>query len=144
MSSESGWWGCVSCKRRVGNNHTGPCTFCGGRIGRVVANNVQLNLDLGVVLPKREFVPPAAEAPPQDWTNIALVAAAVSCIGAPLLGASSAGWNAVAVVMALNIWSSSISYYALALVGRREKQQTAPEAPIFKPFQLSPELYRSR
>ena len=94
---------------------------CGGRIGRVLPSGTQLNLDLGIVLPLREFVPKAAEPPKQDWTNVALAAAAVSCIAAPLLGASSAGWNAVAVVMALNIWSSSITYYALALVGRREQ-----------------------
>jgi len=94
-------------------------------------------------MPKREIVPQVPEPPPQDWTNIALIAAAVSCFGAPLLGASSAGWNAVAVVMALNIWSSSISYYALALVGRRE-QKPAAQTPAFQPFQLSPQLYRSR
>ena len=94
------------------------------------------------MLPKREFQPPAME-PPQDWTNVALVAAVVSCFATPLLGASSAGWSAVAVVMALNIWSSSISYYALALVGRREQQPVA-EPPSFQPFKLAPELYGSK
>jgi len=116
-----GWWGCSSCRATVRNNHTGPCLLCGGRIGRVVPSAVRLDVDLGVVLPVRELVPQAAEPPRQDWTKVALVAAAVSCIAAPLLGAANAGWNAVAVVTALNIWSSSISYYALALVGRREQ-----------------------
>jgi hypothetical protein len=69
----------------------------------------------------------------------------VSCFATPLLGASSAGWSAVAVVMALNIWSSSISYYALALVGRQEPQQRPMvEPPAFQPFKLAPELYQPR
>jgi hypothetical protein len=117
-----GWWGCSSCRAPVPNNHTGPCAVCGGRIGRVVPSAVRLDVDLGVIRPLRDFVPKPAEPLRQDWTNVALVAAAVSCIAAPLLGASSAGWNAVMVIMALNIWSSSISYYALALVGRGEQR----------------------
>jgi hypothetical protein len=87
------------------------------------------------------------EQPPQDWTNVALVAAVVSCFATPLLGAQSVGWSAVVVVMALNIWSSSISYYALALVGRREPQkhrQPVVEPPAFQPFKLAPELYQPR
>ena len=84
-------------------------------------NVVRLDADLGIKMPLREAVPKVEEPPPPDWTNIALVAAAVSCFATPFLGASSAGWNAVVVIMALNIWSSSISYYALALVGRRER-----------------------
>ena len=146
MSSEAGWWGCLSCKTRVGNNHTGACSKCGGRIGRVVSGT-QLNLDFGVVLPRREIQPPPVLEPPQDWTNVALVAAVVSCFATPLLGASSAGWSAVVVIMALNIWSSSISYYALALVGRREHsehRQPLVEAPAFQPFKLAPELYQPR
>jgi hypothetical protein len=144
MSNEAGWWGCLSCRTRVRNNHTGPCSECGGRIGRVVPLGTQLNLDFGIVLPKRETQPLAVE-PPQDWTNVALVAAMVSCFATPLLGASSVGWSAVAVVMALNIWSSSISYYALALVGRREPhQQPALEPPAFQAFKLAPELYQPR
>ena len=119
-----GWWGCLSCRATMPNNHTGPCSLCGGQIGRVVPNAVRLDVDLGVVLPLRDFVPKPVELPKQDWTNVALVAAAVSCFAAPVLGAANAGWNAVAVVMALNIWSSSITYYALALVGRHE-QRTA-------------------
>jgi hypothetical protein len=95
--------------------------ICGGTIGRVVPRGTRLDADLGIVMPLREFAPKAVEPPKQDWTNVALVAAAVSCIASPLLGASNTGWNAVVVVMALNIWSSSISYYALALVGRRDQ-----------------------
>ena len=118
--------------------------ICGGRIGRVVSGT-QLNLDFGIVLPRREIQPLLVEQPPQDWTNVALVAAVVSCFATPLLGASSVGWSAVAVVMALNIWSSSISYYALALVGRREPhQQPALEPPAFQAFKLAPELYQPR
>src|SRR5262245_16061744 len=104
-----GRWGCSSCGRVVKNTHTGPCLYCGGQIGRIVPHTVRLDTDLGIVRPLREVVPPAPEPPVQDWTNVALVAAAVSCFAAPLLGASSAGWSAVMVVMALNIWSSSIS-----------------------------------
>jgi hypothetical protein len=115
-----GWWGCLSCRTMMANNHTGPCSVCGGQIGRIVPNAVRLDVDLGVVMPLRDLVPKAVVPPRQDWTNVALVAAAVSCFAAPLLGAANAGWNAVAVVMALNIWSSSITYYALALVGRPE------------------------
>jgi len=142
MSGEAGWWGCVSCKARVGNDHTGACSRCGGRIGRVVPAEAQLNLDFGIVLPRREVQPPRVEEAPRDWTNVALVAAMVSCFATPLLGASSAGWSAVAVIMALNIWSSSISYYALALVGRREHQEPLVESPAFQPFKLAPELYQ--
>ncbi len=116
-----GWWGCLSCRAMMANNHTGPCSLCGGQIGRVVPSAVRLDADLGVALPLRDFVPKAVELPRQDWTNVVLVAAAVSCIAAPVLGASNTGWNAVAVVMALNIWSSSITYYALALVGREQR-----------------------
>src|SRR5688572_15670290 len=145
MSNEAGWWGCLSCKTRVGNGHSGPCSHCGGRIGRVVSGT-QLNLDFGIVLPRREIPPPPVEQPPQDWTNVALVAAVVSCFATPLLGAQSVGWSAVVVVMALNIWSSSISYYALALVGRRDHHQQQPvvEPPAFQPFKLAPELYQRR
>lgn len=145
MSGEAGWWGCLSCRTRVGNNHSGPCSACGGRIGRVLPVGTQLNLDFGIVLPRREIQPPLAE-PPQDWTNVALIAAVVSCFATPLLGAASVGWSAVAVVMALNIWSSSISYYALALVGRRDDHQHQPvvEPPAFQPFKLAPELYQPR
>ena len=117
-----GRWGCSSCGSVVGNTHTGPCPRCGGRIGRMVPSSVRLDADLGIVMLRREVVPQAlVEPPPQDWKAIALVAAAVSCVAAPLLGAASAGWSAFMVVMALNIWSSSISYYALVLVGRREQ-----------------------
>ena len=147
MSGEAGWWGCLSCKQRVGNNHSGPCSACGGRIGRVVPVGTQLNLDFGVVLPRRDIQPPPMEQLPQDWTNVALVAAVVSCFATPLLGASSAGWSAVVVIMALNIWSSSISYYALALVGRGEHSEHRPpvvEPPAFQPFKLAPELYQPR
>lgn len=144
MSGEAGWWGCLSCRARVGNNHTGPCAVCGGRIGRVVPLGTQLNLDFGIVLPRREVVSPIVEQP-QDWTNVALVAAVVSCFATPLLGASTAGWSAVVVIMALNIWSHSISYYALALIGRREPQlQPVVEPPAFQPFKLAPELYQPR
>jgi hypothetical protein len=87
----------------------------------LVPNTVRLDTDLGIVMRRHEVVPQVvAEPPPQDWRAVALVAAAVSCVAAPLLGAANAGWGAFMVVMALNIWSSSISYYALALVGRRE------------------------
>ena len=116
-----GWWGCSSCHRVVSNTHTGPCLHCGGRIGRMVPTVVRLDADLGIVMPLRDVVPKAVEPPPRDWTNIALVAAAVSCVAVPLLGASSAGWSVIAMIMALNIWSSSISYYALMLAGKREK-----------------------
>ena len=145
MSNEAGWWGCLSCKTRVGNGHSGPCSRCGGRIGRVVPGT-QLNLDFGIVLPRREIQPRPVQEPPPDWTNVALVAAVVSCFATPLLGASSAGWSAVVVIMALNIWSSSISYYALALVGRREHEYAQPvmEPPAFQPFKLAPELYQPR
>ena len=143
MSNEAGWWGCLSCRTRVGNGHTGPCTRCGGRIGRVVSGT-QLNLDFGIVLPRREIPPPPVVEPPQDWTNVALIAAVVSCFATPLLGASSVGWSAVAIVMALNIWSSSISYYALALVGRRDDHQPVVEPPVFQPFKLAPELNQPR
>lgn len=115
-----GWWGCAACGRAVSNTHTGPCLHCGGRIGRMVPSVVRLDADLGIVLPLRNAIPKAAEPPPRDWTNIALVAAAVSCVAVPLLGASSAGWSIIATIMALNIWSSSISYYALLLAGKRE------------------------
>ena len=94
--------------------------ICGGRIVRVAPSGTRLDVDLrgGPLL--RDMVAQVAEPPRRDWTNVALVAAAVSCIASPLLGASSTE-NAVAVVMALNIWSSSVSYYALALVGRSEQ-----------------------
>jgi hypothetical protein len=121
-----GWWGCLSCRAPVRNNHTGPCLVCGGRIGRVVPSAVRLDVSLGTVMPLREFVPKAPGQPREDWTNVALVAAAVSCIGAPLLGVSNAGWNTVMAIMALNIWSSSISYYALAIVGRSKQLVLAP------------------
>lgn len=87
----------------------------------MVPNVVRLDADLGIVLPLRDVVPKAAEPPPRDWTNVALVAAAVSCVVVPLTGASSASWTVVATIMALNIWSSSVSYYALLIAGKREK-----------------------
>lgn len=115
-----GWWGCSSCKRVVANNHTGPCLHCGGMIGRMVPNVVRLDADLGIVLPLRDVVPKPVEPPARDWTNIVLFVSAVSCV-LPLLGASSVGWSVIALVMAMNIWSSSISYYALMLAGKRER-----------------------
>jgi hypothetical protein len=86
----------------------------------MVPTVVRLDADLGVVMPLRDAVPKPVEAPPRDWTNVALVGAAASCVAAPLLGASGAGWNVIAMIMAINIWSSSISYYALMLAGKRE------------------------
>jgi hypothetical protein len=111
-----GRWGCLTCRNFVANNHTGPCIACGGQIGLLVPDGVRLDLDLVVQQPlARQPVTPV-QAPRRALNELALVAAAVMCIGSPLLGASSVGWNAVAVVMALNIWSYSVGYYALALV----------------------------
>lgn len=117
-----GCWGCSSCGSIVGNGHTGPCLRCGGQIGRLVPSSVRLDADLGIAMPRSEVAPQVVvEPPPQDWKAVALVAAAVSGVAAPLLGVANAGWSAFTVVMALNIWSSSITYCALALVGRREQ-----------------------
>lgn len=122
LGETMGRWGCSSCGTVVGNGHTGPCSRCNGPIGRLVPNTVRLDADLGVVMLRREVIPPVVVMPPRDWKSVALVAAAVSCVAAPMLGAANAGWSAFMVIMALNIWSSSISYYALAIVGRREPQ----------------------
>ena len=122
LGETMGRWGCSSCGTVVGNGHTGPCLRCNGPIGRLVPNTVRLDADLGVVMLRREVIPPVVVLPPRDWKSVALVAAAVSCVAAPMLGAANAGWSAFMVIMALNIWSSSISYYALAIVGRREPQ----------------------
>ena len=116
-----GWWGCASCQRVVSNTHTGPCSHCGGRISRMVPNVVRLNTDLGIVLPLRDIVPKVEEPPPRDWTNIALFIAVLSCVAVPVLGASTVSWSIIASILALNIWSSSVSYYALLLAGKRER-----------------------
>ena len=119
LGETMGRWGCSSCGVVVGNGHTGPCLRCGGPIGRLVPTTVRLDADLGVVMLRREVVPQAPVEPaPRDWKAVALVAAAVSCVAAPLLGSANAGWTAFMVIMALNIWSSSVSYYALAIVGQ--------------------------
>jgi hypothetical protein len=110
-----GWWGCLSCGTTVANNHTGGCPVCGDRIGRIVPSGVPLDADIGIVMPMRDLAP-EIEEPRTAWNQTALVAAAVLCIGSPLLGVSTVGWNGVAVGMALNIWSSSVGYYALARV----------------------------
>jgi hypothetical protein len=119
MSTKSetiGWWGCLSCGDVVRNNHTGPCSACGGRIGRIVPRGVKLDTDMGLRPLYEPTRLPYVEPPKSHAGYIAIVAAAVLCIGSPLLGASTDGWNAVTTVMALNMWSFSIGYYALALL----------------------------
>src|SRR5215210_4992863 len=112
-----GSWGCLGCRRTVPNNHTGPCVFCGGRISRIVTAGLEHELGFYIVAPAPRPLQPVQHVAPKDVGNLlALVAAAVLCIGSPLLGASQAGWNAASLVMALNIWSSSVGYYALARV----------------------------
>ena len=76
----------------------------------MVPNVVRLDADLGIRLPLRDIVPKPVEQPPRDWTNVALVAAAVSCVAVPLIGASSASWTVIASILALTLWSSSVSY----------------------------------
>ena len=111
-----GWWGCLSCGDVVRNSHTGPCARCGGRIGRIVPRSVNIEADLGL-RPVYEPAPVAYVEPPRTHAiYLAIVAAAVLCIGSPLLGASSAGWNAVAIVMMVNAWSLSVGFYALSRV----------------------------
>jgi hypothetical protein len=77
---------------------------------------MKLDIDIGL-RPVYEPIPLSYVEPRKRHAGyIAVVAAAVLCIGSPLLGASTDGWNAVTTVMALNMWSFSIGYYALALV----------------------------
>jgi hypothetical protein len=112
-----GWWGCLSCGGTVNNTHTGPCVRCGGRIGRIVPEELERDFGFRILLPAAPLLEPIPQVAPKHAGNLlALVAAAVLCIGSPLLGASQAGWNAASLVMALNIWSSSVGYYALARV----------------------------
>src|SRR5262245_17374237 len=111
-----GSWGCLSCGLTVPNNHSGPCVLCGGQIGRLVPSEMPLDISFAIVKPMRTPQPPAPPAPPKgSWNQVLLVAAAVLCIGAPVLGASTDGWNAAALVM-IYIWSSNVGYYALSLV----------------------------
>jgi hypothetical protein len=124
-----GSWGCMACRRTVPNNHTGPCTFCGGRISRIVPAGLEHELGFYIVTPAPLLVPVQHVAPKNAGNLLALVAAAVLCIGSPLLGASQAGWNAASLVMALNIWSSSVGYYALARV--RANADPNAGAPIY-------------
>ena len=110
-----GSWGCLSCGLTVPKNHTGPCVLCGGQIGRLVPSDMPLDISFAVVKPIRVTEPPPVPQPRGRWTPVLLVAAAILCIGAPLLGASHAGWNAAAIVM-IYMWSSNIGFYALSLV----------------------------
>jgi len=111
-----GSWGCLSCGLTVPNNHTGPCVLCAGQIGRLLPRDMPLDIGFAVVKPIRLPEPaPPPEQPKGSWNQVLLVTAAILCIGAPLLGASSAGWNAAAVIM-MYMWLSNIGFYALSLV----------------------------
>ena len=108
----------MSCGHIVSNTHTGPCPKCGDRIGRIVSAKAAA----GVAIHLERTAPIALDAfrakPPEKksgWHLPAIAAAAVLCIGSPLLGATSSGWSGVEMGMALNIWSSSVGYYALRL-----------------------------
>ena len=123
-----GRWGCLTCRNFVANNHTGPCVQCGGPIGLLVPDGVRLDLDFGIVQPVARQTIAAVEKPKHAFNELALVAAAVLCIGSPLLGASSAGWSAATVIMALNIWSYCVGYYALALLREQRHSREAVHA----------------
>jgi hypothetical protein len=49
-----------------------------------------------------------------SWHLTALITVAAAWITSSLLGASAAGWNAE---LAVNVWSLSVGYYALARTG---------------------------
>jgi hypothetical protein len=116
MSGESiGWWGCLSCGRTVPNNHTGPCPVCGERIGRVLPAVAAIHVRATADRKIRDIISPVRKIK-SSWTLGTLAAAAVLIFGSPILAAASAGWDGVQVGMALNIWSASVGYYALAMV----------------------------
>jgi len=116
MSAETiGWWGCLSCGRSVPNNHTGPCAVCGERIGRVLPAAAAIHVPAIARARVRETI--VQPKPVRNrWSLGALAAAVVLIIGSPILGASGEGWDGVQLGMVLNIWSSSVGYYALAMV----------------------------
>jgi hypothetical protein len=116
MSGESiGWWGCLSCGRTVPNNHTGPCPLCGERIGRVLPAVAAIHVRATAHRKIRESLPQVRKIK-SSWTLGTIAAAAVLIFGSPILSAASAGWDGVQVGMALNIWSASVGYYALAMM----------------------------
>jgi hypothetical protein len=43
-----GYWGCVSCGRKVSNDHKGPCLVCGGRIRRIVSTDMGVRIAAGI------------------------------------------------------------------------------------------------
>jgi hypothetical protein len=86
-----GWWACVRCGTVVPDKHTGPCFICGDLIVRVT--------------------PTALSRSENSWHLTALITVAAAWIASSLLGASAAGWNAE---LAVNVWSLSVAYYALA------------------------------
>ena len=45
------WWGCGSCRQKVSNDHMGPCTVCGGRIRRIMPDEMADDGDLGIDRP---------------------------------------------------------------------------------------------
>jgi len=115
MSGETmGWWGCLSCGQHVPDNHTGSCPVCGEQIGRVLPAAAAVHARVATRSPTETIAP--AKPIRNKWALGALAAASVLIIGSPILGASTAGWDGVQVGMVLNIWSSSVGYYALAMV----------------------------
>ena len=108
----------MSCGHIVSNTHTGPCPKCGDRIGRLVSAKAAAGVAIHVARPEPVTLDAFRAKPAEKksgWHLPAIAAAAVLCIGSPLLGATTSGWNAVEMGVALNIWSSSVGYYALRL-----------------------------
>jgi hypothetical protein len=98
-----GAWGCVSCRQTVHHSHTGPCTLCGGRIGRILPAGLAREV---VTVPAVVSQAVQQPAPKPSRNLLAIIAATCLCIGSP--------WNVAAA-----IWGLSLSCYAHARVRAR-------------------------
>jgi hypothetical protein len=103
-----GWWACVRCGTVVPDTHTGPCSICGDLIVRVTPKASVPSREL----PRASTLPSVSRSE-NSWHVTALITVTAAWIASSLLGASAAGWNAE---LAVNIWSLSVGYYALAQV----------------------------
>jgi hypothetical protein len=55
-------WGCGTCGRKVSNDHMGPCLFCGGRIRRIMPEEMAIDGDLGIDRPSTPRLSPQQSA----------------------------------------------------------------------------------
>ena len=96
----------MRCRTVVPDTHTGPCSNCGDVIVRVIPKASVP----GRGLPHATTLPSVSRSE-SSWHVTTLITVAAAWVASSLFDASAVGWNAE---LAVNVWSLSVGYYALA------------------------------